>query len=287
MSERPWEFWIDVGGTFTDCLATVPDGTVHRHKLLSSGVTKGRVGADSTSEIIVDDTRRNDPPAFWTGWQLSIVDDEGRETVTSTVSDFDHRKRPLASSRPAPRSRHRRHLRTTLRFGRPHHRHSLPARLTALSTHPAHRPPARHHARHQRAHHPHRRPYRARHDPRLWRRPGNRLPSPTAIVRPRHPQTAAAHRGRRRNRRASHPRRPGARSHRQNPPSANNCSRSTTPASSRLRFACCMPTAIRPTSKSSPASPAKSAFAKSAPRMKWRRCQKSSPAPTRPSSTPT
>ena len=38
-----WEFWIDVGGTFTDCLAKTPDGAIRQHKLLSSGVTKGRV----------------------------------------------------------------------------------------------------------------------------------------------------------------------------------------------------------------------------------------------------
>ncbi|MEX2139792.1 MAG: hydantoinase/oxoprolinase family protein, partial [Pirellulales bacterium] len=32
----PWHFWIDVGGTFTDCIARRPDGTLVRHKLLSS-----------------------------------------------------------------------------------------------------------------------------------------------------------------------------------------------------------------------------------------------------------
>jgi 5-oxoprolinase (ATP-hydrolysing) len=31
-----WNFWIDVGGTFTDCIARRPDGTLVRHKLLSS-----------------------------------------------------------------------------------------------------------------------------------------------------------------------------------------------------------------------------------------------------------
>jgi 5-oxoprolinase (ATP-hydrolysing) len=89
MSQPPWEFWIDVGGTFTDCLARAPDGTIHRLKLLSSGVAKGRIGADSTHSAIVDDARRGDPPGFWTGWQLSIVDEQGHETDTTPVSDFD------------------------------------------------------------------------------------------------------------------------------------------------------------------------------------------------------
>ena len=49
-----WEFWIDVGGTFTDCIARRPDGSLARHKLLSSGVTKGLVGAVSTADAVVD-----------------------------------------------------------------------------------------------------------------------------------------------------------------------------------------------------------------------------------------
>ena len=31
-----WQFWIDRGGTFTDCIGIAPDGRVHVHKLLSS-----------------------------------------------------------------------------------------------------------------------------------------------------------------------------------------------------------------------------------------------------------
>ncbi len=37
MSRAPrWEFWIDRGGTFTDCIARSPDGGLHSAKLLSS-----------------------------------------------------------------------------------------------------------------------------------------------------------------------------------------------------------------------------------------------------------
>ena len=31
-----WEFWIDRGGTFTDCIGVAPDGSLHTEKLLSS-----------------------------------------------------------------------------------------------------------------------------------------------------------------------------------------------------------------------------------------------------------
>ncbi len=54
MAAANWEFWIDVGGTFTDCLAKAPDGSIRRHKLLSSGVTKGRVGSGSSQQAILD-----------------------------------------------------------------------------------------------------------------------------------------------------------------------------------------------------------------------------------------
>ncbi|MDP6977064.1 MAG: hydantoinase B/oxoprolinase family protein [Myxococcota bacterium] len=36
MSNERWEFWIDRGGTFTDCIARAPDGQLHSTKLLSS-----------------------------------------------------------------------------------------------------------------------------------------------------------------------------------------------------------------------------------------------------------
>jgi len=34
--EQPWQFWIDCGGTFTDCIALSPQGSVFTEKILSS-----------------------------------------------------------------------------------------------------------------------------------------------------------------------------------------------------------------------------------------------------------
>ena len=89
MAAAQWEFWIDVGGTFTDCLAKAPDGSIRRHKLLSSGVTKGRVDHGSSQCEIVDAGRRCDPVDFWTGWRLAIVGDDGRELDQKVVDGFD------------------------------------------------------------------------------------------------------------------------------------------------------------------------------------------------------
>lgn len=89
MAAAKWEFWIDVGGTFTDCLAKAPDGSLRQHKLLSSGVAKGRISASSSLDAIVDPERRSDPADFWTGWRLSIVGEDGHELDRATVTAFD------------------------------------------------------------------------------------------------------------------------------------------------------------------------------------------------------
>src|SRR5688572_5534070 len=89
MAAPRWKFWIDVGGTFTDCLAKCPDGSIHRHKLLSSGATKGRTAESSTQNVIVDSARRRDPADFWIGWQLAIFDEAGNSVDSAIVTGFD------------------------------------------------------------------------------------------------------------------------------------------------------------------------------------------------------
>src|SRR5436190_1612171 len=68
-----WQFWIDVGGTFTDCVARRPDGSLATHKLLSSGVYKGVVGSGSTVRMICDPSRSSDPPRFFDGFNLTLL----------------------------------------------------------------------------------------------------------------------------------------------------------------------------------------------------------------------
>src|SRR5262249_39440994 len=84
-----WEFWIDVGGTFTDCFALSPDGRLLQYKLLSSGVTKGVVGDDSTGDRIIDPARRRDPSEFWNGYELRLLDAVGTVVASSCISAFD------------------------------------------------------------------------------------------------------------------------------------------------------------------------------------------------------
>lgn len=85
------EFWIDVGGTFTDCIGRGPDGRLLRHKLLSSGVTKGAIGRGSTRTTILDAARRRDPPRFWNGYRIWLLGDGGERLGETRVLRFDHK----------------------------------------------------------------------------------------------------------------------------------------------------------------------------------------------------
>jgi 5-oxoprolinase (ATP-hydrolysing) len=89
MKDDRWQFWLDVGGTFTDCLARRPDGTLLRRKVLSSATVKGRVDDSSTRQIIVDSARWGDPDNFWTGYTLRLLDHEGAVLDVARVKSSD------------------------------------------------------------------------------------------------------------------------------------------------------------------------------------------------------
>ena len=82
-----WEFWIDVGGTFTDCIARSPDNKLFTAKVLSSGVTKGRVDAVLGADGIVDTARNKEALGFWTGYEIRFLDDFGQVIFEGKISD--------------------------------------------------------------------------------------------------------------------------------------------------------------------------------------------------------
>ena len=75
---EPWDIWIDVGGTFTDCLGRRPDGRIVTHKLLSTSTTKGTLAEGSTADRLVDPQRSGDPEGFFEGFQVSCSGETGR-----------------------------------------------------------------------------------------------------------------------------------------------------------------------------------------------------------------
>ena len=60
-----WQCWIDVGGTFTDCIGRRPDARLVRHKLLSSppfGLAGGQPGALGRNTLVRADERQEPLP---------------------------------------------------------------------------------------------------------------------------------------------------------------------------------------------------------------------------------
>ena len=85
-----WEFWIDVGGTFTDCLAHSPDGRLLTRKVLSSSASKGVVERRPKANQIADTTRRSDPPHFWTDYETRFLDVAGHVVHSARVRSFEN-----------------------------------------------------------------------------------------------------------------------------------------------------------------------------------------------------
>jgi 5-oxoprolinase (ATP-hydrolysing) len=79
MPDERWQFWIDVGGTFTDCVARRPDGHKIRRKVLSSAVVKGIVGEASTADCLVNRSQREPlVDNFWRGYKLRLLNEQGQ-----------------------------------------------------------------------------------------------------------------------------------------------------------------------------------------------------------------
>ena len=109
-----WEFWIDVGGTFTDVLARPPQGELIPFKLLSNGSFKGRIGEFLSPVRFADVARIGDPPRFWVGYQFRVFDGHGRACFATRVIDSDTSTGEKYTSKPRimPRTS-RRSLNTT------------------------------------------------------------------------------------------------------------------------------------------------------------------------------
>ena len=82
-TEVTWQFWIDVGGTFTDCIARSPAGELRPIKVLSSGVTKGQIAERQGTNRIADPLREHDPDDFWLGYEIRFFDEQGQMLLTS------------------------------------------------------------------------------------------------------------------------------------------------------------------------------------------------------------
>src|SRR5690349_11835778 len=82
-----WQFWIDVGGTFTDALARDPERQLHRCKVLSSAVVKG-IAAQVQGNLVFDPARGAEPPGFWNGYGFRLAADSAQTwTIVEHAAD--------------------------------------------------------------------------------------------------------------------------------------------------------------------------------------------------------
>ena len=83
-----WEFWIDVGGTFTDCIGRASDSSLHSVKILSSGIIKGNIDKGISQNIIVDKSKIGDPSNFYKGFNIRLLGENGKAIENNYIKDF-------------------------------------------------------------------------------------------------------------------------------------------------------------------------------------------------------
>ncbi len=76
LSEKPWQIWIDTGGTFTDCIAVDPHGRYRSWKVLSSGALRARIERIDPDERLVLAGVSRLPAGFLTGFRMSLLGEE-------------------------------------------------------------------------------------------------------------------------------------------------------------------------------------------------------------------
>ncbi len=98
-----WKFWVDVGGTFTDGYCLSPSGEERTAKVLSSSTHKlswPTAGIDPSAQSVQITSLQGCGKQFWTGYQLSIIDANGRILEQYPVTDYEEQHGILRWSSP-------------------------------------------------------------------------------------------------------------------------------------------------------------------------------------------
>lgn len=90
LAKDHWQYWMDAGGTFTDCIAIPPKSiqppasglsdapvTILRRKVLSSAVVKGRVSQVLNASCLLMEQSDEYPENFWRGYQARLLRPDG------------------------------------------------------------------------------------------------------------------------------------------------------------------------------------------------------------------
>lgn len=93
-----WEFWIDVGGTFTDCIARRPDGDLRTFKTLSSGETRCAIATKESPTVFSVTSCPGNCDSFWVGYEFHCLLPDGR-VEQAEVIEFTHATRQFTLNR--------------------------------------------------------------------------------------------------------------------------------------------------------------------------------------------
>ena len=113
-ARKAWDIWVDVGGTFTDCVARDPAGGIHRAKVLSTSALRGSVHRVLDDRSLIVDSSWSGPGTLVTGFgfqplarpPLEILHLEPRRHAASrlrTAAGSGVTRHPMRALR-APRS---------------------------------------------------------------------------------------------------------------------------------------------------------------------------------------
>ncbi len=98
MPEDTGEFWIDVGGTFTDCVHRLPDGTLRTHKLPSTGRYPATLARDAAETFAPHNAfLRTAPDGYFVGYRF-----RGADGTERLVTAFDPARSVLTLDPPLP-----------------------------------------------------------------------------------------------------------------------------------------------------------------------------------------
>jgi 5-oxoprolinase (ATP-hydrolysing) len=81
-----WKINIDTGGTFTDCLATDPDGKPHRCKVLSSSAIRLTINKPGKPNLLTIQSTESFPEDFFSGFNIRFLNYPGFSSVVEHYS---------------------------------------------------------------------------------------------------------------------------------------------------------------------------------------------------------
>ncbi|HEY7770407.1 hydantoinase/oxoprolinase N-terminal domain-containing protein, partial [Longimicrobium sp.] len=81
-----WQIWIDTGGTFTDCLALDPAGTLRRAKVLSSSALRGVIRSVVAPDVLTIGEEWGAAPGVVDGLELRLL---GVDGAAARIRSYD------------------------------------------------------------------------------------------------------------------------------------------------------------------------------------------------------